>query len=65
MHYCAECDQIDIFEYLVNTLPTASIDVENDAGETPWIVAVREGKHNFVSEMLTRFKDVIRANEVS
>jgi hypothetical protein len=44
MHYCAECDQIEIFEYLVNTLPTASIDVENDAGETPWIVAVREGK---------------------
>ena len=43
MHYCAECDQIDIFEYLVGNLPAVPIDVENDAGETPWIVAVREG----------------------
>jgi ankyrin repeat protein len=56
LHVCAEFGKVELFRWFKFEY---SMDVtwENDGGETPFLIAAREGKLNIIKMMLEEYKD--------
>ena len=67
LHVCAEFDQTAILEWAMNHWRHKKIfaDEQNEAGETPLMIAAREGKFNTVNMILTQFKKGIHVDRKS
>ena len=48
LHLAAEHNQFEIFDYLGLSLVSINLNVQNDAGETPYMLAAREGHLSFL-----------------
>jgi ankyrin repeat protein len=51
LHLAAEYGQIAIFDEFYSRMKSTELTIRNDAGETPFIVACREGRLNLVRHM--------------
>jgi len=54
-HICAEFDQEQIMDYLTTIIEDFNINCQNSAGETPFMVAAREGNLAIIKYMKEKF----------
>jgi len=64
LHICAEFDRVDLFKWFKFEY-SMDITDENDAGETPFIIAAREGKIEIVKMMLEEYRDEFTVKKVT
>ena len=64
LHVCAEFDQVEIFRWAMGYFKSKKIDInaKTVAGETPLMVASREGKTGIVHLIITEYKSMIKIN---
>ena len=58
LHVAAECNQFEIWDWIVQNVYYLYIDSTNQADETSLMVACREGRLDFVQKLCAKYADL-------